>query len=287
MVPVPEIGFDGVGTMTISGQRHRVRSVAQRQIATRLGVPHSYLTRCPRDLQTENLDYWLTREKNDELFVRFDGDDVRAIFTPRYQPVDNIRVLEKLEELGIGHDMDVQLALDGEFMSLSIPDSRKTFTIGDNDKMTPGISISNSEVGLASLSISAFVLRLVCTNGMVAKTEISASYRHVSAKVMDEFPHVMGKVAGELDAQQGRFRLSMASPVDDPESTVKSFNRQYQLREPEVEAVDWAYPQEMDDPATMFNVVNTYTKASQAPDLSAESAHRLGRVGGAILGMVA
>jgi hypothetical protein len=30
-------------------------------------------------------------------------------------------------------------------------------------------------VGLASLSIAAFFLWLVCTNGMISKTEVSAS----------------------------------------------------------------------------------------------------------------
>ena len=44
------------------------------------------------------------------------------------------------------------------------------------DKLIPVVSVNNSEIeGLASLSVSAFILRLVCTNGMVSKTEISAS----------------------------------------------------------------------------------------------------------------
>nr|MBI9047765.1 DUF932 domain-containing protein [Anaerolineaceae bacterium] len=180
----------------------------------------------------------------------------------------------------------IQLALDAEFMSLSIPDPNKTFAVGKDDKLTPGITVSNSEVGRASLSIAAFVLRLICTNGMIAKTAVSASYRHISAKVMEEFPETLEQVAGELDVQQKRFRLSMESKVDNPTSTIQAFNRQFLLKDQEVAAVDWAYPQEMELPSFMFNVVNTYTKASQAPGLNAESCHRLGRVGGAILSMV-
>ena len=46
----------------------------------------------------------------------------------------------------------------------------------NDDKMIPVISVNNSEIeGMAILSVSAFILRLVCTNGMVSKTEISAS----------------------------------------------------------------------------------------------------------------
>ncbi len=37
---------------------------------------------------------------------------------------------------------------------------------------------------------------------------------------------------------------------------------------------------------TMFNVVNTYTRAAQYEGLDAESSYRLQRIGGNILGML-
>ena len=185
--------------------------------------------------------------------------------------------------MGYSPDTQVQCSLDPEFMSLSILDGKKSFEI-NGDKFRPGISISNSEVGLASLSIAAFLLRLVCTNGMVSKTEISASYRHVSTKILDEFPAVMDKVSYELGAQKHKIGLSMESPVEDPLKTIESFNRQFQLNQPQKEAVEWAWPQEMGD--HLFAVVNTYTRASQFKGLSAENSYQLQRVGGNILGML-
>jgi hypothetical protein len=137
---------------------------------------------------------------------------------------------------------------------------------------------------LASLSVSAFFLRLVCTNGMVAKTEICASYRHVSTKILVELPQVFEKVSYELGNQRDRFRLSLESPVDDPLKTIDRFNKQFQLKEPEREAVTWAWPHEAGD--TMFHVVNTYTRAAAIEGLSAESSYRLQKVGGEILGML-
>ena len=158
--------------------------------------------------------------------------------------------------------------MDDEFMMVNIPDDRETFSI-DGNRMTPGISISNSEVGLAALSISAFVLRLVCTNGMISKTEVTASYRHISTKILSEFPQVMSNVGQELGRQKNQFRLSLESKVDNPESTINSFNRQFQLGKEETEAVGWALPLEYGE--TMFNVVNVYTKAAQYQGLPAES----------------
>ena len=66
------------------------------------------------------MNYWMKTEKNEELFFRFDGEEVRAIFTPRYRPVDNFEVLEKLDSLGYGPDTQVQCHLDDLFLLVSI-----------------------------------------------------------------------------------------------------------------------------------------------------------------------
>jgi hypothetical protein len=283
LVDVPVISFESMETMKIGDERHTLRTVAQRSIAWRLGIPYNYLPKFPVELQAEQMNHWIKNEKREQLFVRFDGADVRAVFTPRYKPVDNFEVIARLDEMGYTPDTKVQCSLDGEFMLLSIPDGKRSFKIG-TDKMTPGISISNSEVGLASLSVSAFILRLVCTNGMVSKTEISASYRHVSTKILTELPQVFQKVADGLGKQKDRLKLSLESPVADPLATIERFNRQFALGEQEKEAVAWAWPQEAKE--NMFAVVNTYTRAAAMEGLPAESSFRLQRVGGEVLGML-
>lgn len=282
-VPVSDISFDNLDIVRIAGEEHRLRPLAQQGIAYRLGIPVNYLRKCPQDLQAVQLNHWIREEKNDELFFRFDGLEIRAVFTPRYTPVDNFEVLNRLNDLGFGNDAEVQCNLDAEFMSLSIPDGARTFGV-NGDKITPGISVSNSEVGLASLTISAFFLRLVCTNGLIAKTNVSSSFRHVSAKVLEKFPEVIEEVGMELEKKRGQFRLSMESPVDDPYSTIQTFNRQFQVGKPEQEAVEWGFMQEPGE--TLFHIVNAYTRAAQYSGLTAESSHRLQRIGGSILGMV-
>jgi uncharacterized protein DUF932 len=284
-VTVADISFDNLETVRIGDTEvHKLREIAQRSASYRLGIPFQYLKKCPPEIQAMNMNYWIEHEKNDQLFFRYDGDDVRAIFTPKYKPVDNFEIMERLDSLGYGPDTRVQCKLDHEFMLLSIMDGNKAFHI-NGDKFKPGVSISNSEVGLSSLGIAAFVLRLVCLNGLIRKTEIGASYRHVSHKILDEFPQVLENVSYELGKQKHQFKLSMESQVDDPLSTINNFNRQFQLAKDEKDAVEWAWQQhEMGD--TMFNIVNTYTRASQFPGLSAESSYQLQRVGGNILGML-
>lgn len=282
-VRVKDLKFEGLETVLISDSPHSLRPIAQVAIANRLGIPLYYLKKCPAEIQRENLNYWLQHERNEQLFFRFRGNEVRAIFTPRYIPTDNLEVLDKLKSLGYAPDARVQASVNEQFMMVNIPDSRETFTVNGN-KMTPGISMANSEVGLASLSIAAFVLRLVCTNGMVSKTQVSASYRHISGKILNELPAVMSGVSRELSEKKDQFRLSIESKVEHPEATINSFNNQFQLTKEEKEAVEWALPKEYGQ--TMFHVINVYTKASQYPGLPADSGYKLQKVGGTILEMV-
>ena len=282
-VDVADLEFENLQTVKIGGNAHPLRNIAQRSIAWRLGIPFTYLAKCPPEIQALNMNHWLQHEKNDQLFMRFDGAAVRAVFTPKYKPINQLDLVMELYAMGYRPETQVQCHLDDAFMSLSIMDGERTFDV-NGDRFRPGVSISNSEVGLSSLSISAFILRLVCTNGMVSKTELSASYRHVSTKILTEFPETLEKVSVELGQQRRQIGLSMESPVDDPLATIDSFNRQFQLGEKEREAVSWAWPHEAGE--TMFAVVNTYTRASQYEGLPAESSWKLQRVGGNVLGML-
>ncbi len=284
LIPVNDVSFTDLERVCISGATYNMRPIAQQSICWRLGIPINYLRKCPPDIQKNNLDYWIRREKNEKLFFRFDSNEVRAIFTPRYVPTDNKDVLDRLLEHGYKPSTRVQCSLDDEFMLVSVPDDRETFRV-NGDRMTPGISVSNSEVGLAALSISTFTLRLVCTNGMISKTEVSASYRHVSSKILSNLPGVLNELKAGFGQQREQFQISLESKVENPEATIESFNRQFELRKEEKEAVEWALAQEYG--FTMFSVVNTYTKAAQYELLSAESRFRLQKMGGMVLGMVA
>jgi len=88
----------------------------------------------------------------------------------------------------------------------------------------------------------------------------------------------------EIGQQQQQLQFSIQSKVDNPESTMMLFNRQFALGEQEKQAVEWGWIFEAGK--TMYNIVNAYTKASQYDGLPADSAHKLQRVGGQILGMV-
>ena len=98
-----------------------------------------------------------------------------------------------------------------------------------------------------------------CT--LISKTEVEASYRHISTR-LDEFPTAIGEVGAKLLDEKQRLQFSLESEVREPIATMKSFNRQFQLGKPEVEAVAWAWPQEQGE--AMFHVIDAYTKEATA-----------------------
>jgi len=284
-VAVDDINFRGLDGVDIRGEYYPMRASAQRLICRRLNIPYSYLRKCPPRIQRENLEYWLSEEPNDELFVRFRGGTVRAFFTTKYKPVDHHQVLDKLYEIGYSDDTLVEYVFDNDLFQVSFTDGTRAFDVKDDDTMFPGFSVVNSEVGVSSLKVLSYFLRLVCTNGLVMPVlERSSSYRHVRKDNLDRLPEAITAALSGVETTKNQLSLSAESHVEDPAKTFASLNKRFNVSKPEQAAVEWAWPEEQGD--TMFNIIQTYTRAAQMPGLSAESALHLQDVGGRVLGLV-
>ena len=284
-LPLADMEFESLNRIWIAGGEFEVLPSAQRLFANRLRIPHGYLARCPEDLQAHNLNYWLEQERKqrESMFCRFDGQQLRAVFTDRYKCLDNTDIMQRMVEYGFCPDTEVHVNLNSELMVLKVPDYTRMFGF-NGDRISPGIAISNSEVGILAFSIEAYFYRLVCTNGLISRTSIASRFRHVSLKALEEFNDIVRQVIYESHHNQDRLALSTETRVDDPLATIGSFNRQFQLTKKEAEVVErsWAYEQGY----TMFNVINAYTRAAQDRQLTGEESHKLERVGGEILALV-
>jgi len=284
-LPLADMKFDSLERIWIAGRDFEVLLSAQRLFANRLRIPHSYLVRCPEDLQAENLNHWLRQEQKERetLFCRFDGAKLRAVFTDRYKCLDNAQILERMVEYGFSQGTEVHLNLTNDLMVRKVPDYTRMFGF-NGDRIAPGISIANSEVGILAFSIEAFFYRLVCTNGLISKTAVASRFRHVSLRALDEFNDIVRQVIYESHQGQDRLTLSTQTQVNDPLKTLGAFNRQFLLAKREADAVEraWVYEQGQ----TMFHVINAYTRAAQDNQLNSEESYKLERVGGEILALV-
>jgi hypothetical protein len=285
-LPVMDMQFDSLERMWVAGKDVEVLPSAQRLFANRLRVPYSYLARCPEELQAQNLNYWIEqeREKRETLFCRFDGDKLRAVFTDRYKAIDHMEILSRMVEYGFSSDTEVHYSLDANLLVLKVPDFTRAFGFGNEDKIVPGISVSNSEVGILAFSIEAYFYRLVCSNGLISRTSVASKFKHVSRRALEEFPNVLQEVIYESDQGRSRFEISTRSEVDNPLATIGSFNKQFLITKTEARAIEQAW--QVEPGWTMFHVINAYTRAAQDPGLDTEEAHKLEKVGGLILSLV-
>lgn len=283
MFDVKDIGINELSVITHREKPYRLLENAQRQLCARLGVPYSYMLKCPEFLQRDNMSYWLPQERNEQLFFRLNGaDDVRALFTPRYVPLDNFDVVKRLLEIGYMKDTQAFLRIDDGFMSISIPDPESRFVLGNGqDEFMHGINISNSEIGLSSIRIEAWVLRIVCMNGLVAR-HVTGQFakRHVISGLVDGLPVLIEQAKQSRTDTEERLLTTMNTRLFDREQTFERFNRQFGLSPKLQMTVQRASTGEEE---TMFDIISTYTRAAHYTDLTADESYRLEEVGGIIL----
>lgn len=286
VISLQDMEFDSLEQVWIANKPIEVAPTAQRLLSNRLRVPYSYLSRCPAELQARNLNYWIEQEckYRKTFFCRFNANRLRAVFTERYTAIDHMEILTQMLEYGFDPADEIQFALDDEMIVLKIPEYERAFHLTGTDKIIPGISIANSEVGVLALSIEAFYYRLVCTNGLIAKTSVDARYKHISRKVMDEFPDILRGVISQSHQGHDKFRISTQSQVENPESTIDSFARQFQISQEEALIVKQAFY--LEQGATMFHIIQAFTRGAQDRRLTASGAYRLEKAGGQILNLV-
>ena len=147
-----------------------VNAIAHRQIGTHLKIPAAYYDKMLEEypeLLAQNVNAWFQREPAVRMVRTIDGT-ARAFLSNRYRRIDNLDiagiVLPVLQEMEGMHFESCQLT--DSRMYIKVVNTRLEAEVVPGDIVQSGIIISNSEVGLGSVSIQPLVY-LVCSNGMV------------------------------------------------------------------------------------------------------------------------
>ena len=83
---------------------------------------------------------------------------------------------------------------------------------------------------------------------------------------------------------QGQFQISQQTPVDDAMASIESFSQRFGLSQSETEVVRRSY--HLEPGATMFHIINAFTRAGRDFGLDTAQTYRLEKAGGQILGLV-
>lgn len=154
---------------------------ALEQYLGRLQYPAKLYRTFPDKLNVLNLNYLVQHGAYDKpALIRIqDGDQARAVMSEDFSPLDTLDVLTIAEPLL--KDGLVRWHFDDEMtfhISVSFPSTQTELKVGDI--VEQGIHFSNSEVGVRSVTIAAFVYRLKCLNGAIGGGDGDVfRFRHV------------------------------------------------------------------------------------------------------------
>jgi len=236
-------------------------------------APASYLARCPVPLARENLNHWLAHSRRSEqvVLVRTRSAEaageaplVRAVLSDRYAAVDHLQLLESLPELVSQHGLGLQAwSLDDEQLTLrlTVPGEHPASL---KDPIRVGLHLSNSEVGLGRISITALLTRLVCMNGLVVKVaDLGGLHRRHIGRAGESLAETvqagMSRVFQEADEAARRFVRLREQPAPQPlEAFLERTVRDGDL--PEGLALQVTPLLEGE---TLYDVVNGFTRAAQ------------------------
>lgn len=169
---------DTTGETTI----FHVNEIAHDQIGTNLGIPAKYYDRMRKEnpeLLANNVNSWFQKDPKTRMIRTLDGV-ARAFLSDRYRRIDNYEIAQAvLPVLATLPEANVESCeVTDRRMYLKVVNPRLTAEVTPGDIVQSGILISNSEVGLGSVSIQPLIYRLVCSNGMVVN-DAATMKRHV------------------------------------------------------------------------------------------------------------
>lgn len=185
------------GEVTLLG----INDIAHSQIGNELGIPKAYYEKMREQnpaLLAENVNAWFYNEPKVRMIRTMTSDNsdtryARAFLSDRYLRIDNADIFETVYPIleGIeGISFESQEITD-QRMYIKVVNKRITKEVKPEDYVQSGLLITNSEVGMGTVTIQPLLYRLVCTNGMVVNDFKSAATRrrHVGRRniIGDDF----------------------------------------------------------------------------------------------------
>ena len=170
-----------------------------RQVASALGIPAKYYDMMAAQkpgLLAENVNAWFADKTSRYMIRSMDygsGPVARALLSERYRRIDNMEIATAVLPLFAWQEQYevVSCEVTENRLYLKIVNHRLEMAVVPGDYVQAGVVVSNSEVGLGSVSVQPLVYRLVCTNGMVVN-DMGERKNHVGrdAKSIEDRYHI-------------------------------------------------------------------------------------------------
>ncbi|MDL2318169.1 DUF945 domain-containing protein [Eubacteriales bacterium OttesenSCG-928-A19] len=184
-----------------------------RQMGAVLGIPSKYYDKMHETLPSllaANVNAWFERGETKHTIRTMDSLG-RAFLSDRYRRLDNLEialtVLPLIAEME-GARVESCEVTDNR-MYIKVVNTRLEAEVVPGDVVQAGIVISNSEVGLGSVSVMPLVYRLVCANGMILP-DMGQRKNHVGRE-LDEMWEIYSDAT--MEAEDAAFLMKLSDTV--------------------------------------------------------------------------
>ncbi|MCF6228942.1 MAG: DUF932 domain-containing protein [Planctomycetes bacterium] len=289
IVNIGDLRMDGVGWLEVDGTTLALNGYSRNQLGTLTGVPGQYLTKLVdnglSELMQENVNTFLRRlDQRKKVQLRVERGTIRAILSERYGKYDDIQAVYDLRR-HLSGDTPVRYEQSERTSMIQIIEAEE-----GSDGLRSGITVRNSEVGAASIAIAALIYRVICTNGLIMGYDRSGRNgggrrRHVGnhGNLRNEMNVLAQDAAREAKQDRKDFDNTKYTIVtDDQRDTVYAkVKSSYDLTGPQVDAAKSAF--EIEPGETLYDIINSVTRAGNDTSLNLESRTRMQEVGGKML----
>jgi len=184
-----------------------------RQVGFVLDIPAKYYDKMRTEspsLLAWNVDWWLGKKDTTHM-IRTMDNTARAFLSNRYRRLDNYEIAQAiLPVFAEMRDARVESCeVTDTRMYIKVVNKRLELEVTPGDIVQAGVAVSNSEVGLGSVSVMPLVYRLVCSNGMIVNDLGSRKY-HVG-RVNEESWELFSDET--IEADDHAFTMKLADTV--------------------------------------------------------------------------
>lgn len=208
--------------LTFKEGSHRFSEAGLSSFLNRVNIPVGFFKRSTRDLQREMLMEHFPKNNKQDALIRLQSDIVRYVGSDKYSRFDDIHVVEALKQVGDMSNYVVRefhQTPDHMIMRITTKDPIQKEGLRP---FFPGVQITNSEVGKASIRIAFMLWEEVCTNGMTVVHDEFASFekRHIGKRNIESLAHKAQEFLGRMDLYTEQMEVNLMKAQETPADVV-------------------------------------------------------------------
>jgi hypothetical protein len=167
---------DDASTLNVEGNEFHLDELAENSLANYLKINRTYLAQCPSDLKVMNFRYWLNHRDNANVMIESVDNNITGFFRPDTMLIPVASVAEIVGRIFSADDEVKDLRRDDERFHIDVTSSAHSVDVPNPDRIagrpevgditSGGVRILAYPNAAVAPSVSAYLHRLVCRNGM-------------------------------------------------------------------------------------------------------------------------